>query len=90
MDPGHIAENIIYPAAAVIIIDLTHESDDEESCIRRVVDTIFAHVCPIDLVSSDDDIPDNTGNANFSNTETNAHAASCAAAGVADDATPPK
>jgi hypothetical protein len=36
--------------------DNDNDNDNEnEECIKRVVDTIFTRICPIDLVSSDDD-----------------------------------
>ncbi len=40
------------------MIDLTCDSDrdsDNEECIKRIIDTIFTRICPIDLVSSDDE-----------------------------------
>lgn len=39
-----------------LVIDMTLDiNDDASECVKRVVDTIFTRICPIDLVSSDDD-----------------------------------
>jgi hypothetical protein len=39
-----------------IVIDLTSDSDEDViECVKRVVDTIFTRIYPINLVSSDDE-----------------------------------